>query len=214
MARSGTGGTRPDADNRTRIPGPDDHAGPGRTGRPGVGRQGPTPGHRAPEVDPCPRDRGASRPHSLGGTWGGTTTPMRLDRRRPAELYCVVGWSDHTTALVTSWGKWRNSSAPPMNNRRCDQQDRAPSCRAARRGDPFPGAAPTGRAVDPRPAEASTIDPPRTTTAGRRGDAYRGRRSRNGASRRLPRRGRPARRGRDVGSPACESEPTSIRPTR
>ena len=83
-------GTRPDADNLTRIPGPDDHARGGR----GRTRTMPTGAHRPTVnrsvVDPRLRGRGASGPHSLGGTWGGTTTPMRLDRRRPAELYRVV----------------------------------------------------------------------------------------------------------------------------
>jgi hypothetical protein len=36
-----------------------------------------------------PESRGASVPHSLGGTWGGTTTPMRLDAAAPRSLLAV-----------------------------------------------------------------------------------------------------------------------------
>jgi hypothetical protein len=44
---------------------------------------------RAPETQRGPEAQTAGRrhPHLQGGTWGGTTTPTKLDRRRPAETW-------------------------------------------------------------------------------------------------------------------------------
>src|SRR6185295_8449288 len=48
-----------------------------------AGRPQAPPGWRGLWLGPRPRSAG--RPLSLGGTWGGTTTPMRLDGQRSAE---------------------------------------------------------------------------------------------------------------------------------
>src|SRR5262249_26709253 len=47
-----------------------------------------SPKSEAPACGRGPRcfSRGAPDPHSLGGTWGGTTTPMRLDAGAPRSL--------------------------------------------------------------------------------------------------------------------------------
>ena len=41
---------------------------------------------RQPSRAAAGTSRGAPCPHSLGGTWGGTTTPTRLDKSAPRSL--------------------------------------------------------------------------------------------------------------------------------
>jgi hypothetical protein len=102
-ARSGLGGP-----SRTQTTGPEYLVRTIMLGAVAPDRPGVATGARNHAVrrgaDPCPRGRGASRPHSLGGTWGGTTTPMRLDEDAPRSF--IVLLSDHTTAVVTCWGNW------------------------------------------------------------------------------------------------------------
>lgn len=98
--------------------------------------------------------RGAPVPHSLGGTWGGTTTPMRLDAAAPRSLLaislrdlcprCTFRHNCPDDACRDAHdqhhGHRRQQADLPVRRHRCgrrdplsrDARDRAGQCRALR----------------------------------------------------------------------------------
>ena len=127
--------------------------------------------------------RGAPGPHSLGGTWGGTTTPMRLDAGAPRSLLAIAYANLSDMHVATRLPEWRPpdaehthaaiSASSPIGPAAPVQADRPPSLvaepRRSRAGPAAPGVAPRRRTGA---AEAATnrdlptpCRPPRAVTA-------------------------------------------------